>query len=468
MSTKRNLLEQAIADAKAVKEMAIANAKVALEEAFEPQLKNLFSLKLQEMSDDDSIYEEEVEKMEEIDLEELLNELNKEEEGEDEEEGENEESENEPIGDLTKEELEKMIEDVIAEEFPELLKTKGEEDEEDMDIEMDSEEEDIELAEILAEIEGMDDERGTIEELEPTLRSTFPNSKINLKYDEEGDGIIIDGIYVSEGAYQKWDTYIESTDEEKSFMNDKDLIMYLKSKMNSKEIEESWLGDTIKSIGDKLQGEMGRAEKAFMTKYQSDFDKLGDAEKAGGNELAMVQKDLKGKLDAFQSELKRIAPTDWKSAYKKLSDLITNVRAYDERNLMQKLATGSAGEAGIQKEELEAELAEAYATIKTLRGDLNEINLLNAKLLYTNKIFKSKNLNESQKVKVLGSFDKASNVKEVKLVFETLNEGLKVKKPLIKENIGRASKSTNSPTVRQPIVESNDAFARMQKLAGII
>jgi hypothetical protein len=238
--------------------------------------------------------------------------------------------------------------------------------------------------------------------------------------------------------------------------------------MNSKEIEESWLGDTIKSIGDKLQGEMGRAEKAFMTKYQSDFDKLGDAEKAGGNELAMVQKDLKGKLDAFQSELKRIAPTDWKSAYKKLSDLITNVRAYDERNLMQKLATGSAGEAGIQKEELEAELAEAYATIKTLRGDLNEINLLNAKLLYTNKIFKSKNLNESQKVKVLGSFDKASNVKEVKLVFETLNEGLKVKKPLIKENIGRASKSTNSPTVRQPIVESNDAFARMQKLAGII
>jgi hypothetical protein len=399
MSTKRNLLEQAIADAKAVKEMAIANAKVALEEAFEPQLKNLFSLKLQEMSDDDSMYEEEeTEKMDEIDLEELLNELNEEEEGEDKEEGENEESENEPIGDLTKEELEKMIEDVIAEEFPELLKTKGEEGEEEIDMEMDSEE-DMELAEILAEIEGMDDD---------------------MMYEEE------------------------------------------------EEIEESWLGDAINTVKDKLQGEMGRAEKAFMTKYRSDFDKLGDAEKAGGDELAMIQKDLKSKLDAFQSELKRIAPTDWRAAYKKLSDLITNIKAYDERNIMQKLAAGSSGEVGIQKEELEAELAEAYATIKTLRGDLNEINLLNAKLLYTNKIFKSKNLNESQKVKVLGSFDKASNVKEVKLVFETLNEGLKVKKPLIKENIGRASKSTNSPTVRQPIVESNDAFARMQKLAGII
>jgi hypothetical protein len=89
MATKRNLLEEAIADAKAVKEMAIANAKAALEEAFEPQLKNLFSLKLQEMESDEELDEmksdeelEEVmdkETMEEVDLEELLAELNEEE-----------------------------------------------------------------------------------------------------------------------------------------------------------------------------------------------------------------------------------------------------------------------------------------------------------------------------------------------------------------------------------------------------
>ena len=114
------------------------------------------------------------------------------------------------------------------------------------------------------------------------------------------------------------------------------------------------------------------------------------------------------------------------------------------------------------------ELEEAYKTIKTLKSELNEINLLNAKLLYTNKIFKSKNLNESQKVKVLSSFDKATTVGEVKLVFETLNEGIKVKPNLIKENLGRASKGTVTPNVKKPIVESNDAFLRMQKLAGII
>jgi hypothetical protein len=114
------------------------------------------------------------------------------------------------------------------------------------------------------------------------------------------------------------------------------------------------------------------------------------------------------------------------------------------------------------------ELKEAYSTIETLKSELNEINLLNAKLLYTNKIFKSKTLNESQKVKVLSSFDKAKNVGEVKMVFETLNEGIKVSKNTINENLGRASKGTIAPNVKKPIVESNEAFLRMQKLAGII
>ena len=114
------------------------------------------------------------------------------------------------------------------------------------------------------------------------------------------------------------------------------------------------------------------------------------------------------------------------------------------------------------------ELYESYDTIKILKKELNEINLLNAKLLYTNKIFRSKNLTESQKVKVLGSFDNATTVKETKLVFETLNEGIKVKKPSVEKTLGRASKSTNTPITKKPIVESNDAYLRMQKLAGII
>jgi hypothetical protein len=119
-------------------------------------------------------------------------------------------------------------------------------------------------------------------------------------------------------------------------------------------------------------------------------------------------------------------------------------------------------------DELKKELDEAMNAIKTLRSELNEINLLNAKLLYTNKIFKSKNLTESEKIKVLAAFDKTTSKNEAKLVYETLIENLSKSKNSIKENLGRASKPVGVAQIRKPIVESNDMVARFQKLAGII
>jgi len=116
----------------------------------------------------------------------------------------------------------------------------------------------------------------------------------------------------------------------------------------------------------------------------------------------------------------------------------------------------------------EEELDEAYNTIESLKSDLNEVNLLNAKLLYTNKIFKAKTLTESQKVKVLGAFDKAGTVKETKLVFETLNEGLKTKKTsMIKESLGSASRVSTNVNAKKPIIETDPMVERFKKLAGI-
>jgi hypothetical protein len=123
-----------------------------------------------------------------------------------------------------------------------------------------------------------------------------------------------------------------------------------------------------------------------------------------------------------------------------------------------------------EEETTEATNKEMEETINELRKELNEVNLLNAKLLYTNKIFKAKNLTESEKIKVLNTFDKAETVKEVKLVFETLTESFKVtttKKNSIKESLGSASKTISTATPKQPIIESNEAFARMQRLAGL-
>ena len=118
------------------------------------------------------------------------------------------------------------------------------------------------------------------------------------------------------------------------------------------------------------------------------------------------------------------------------------------------------------KEKMEEELKEALETIDTLRQDLQEVNLLNSKLLYVNKIFRGKNLTENQKAKVLGAFDKATTVAEVKLVFETLNEGLTTAKAAIKENLGRASKPMGV-AAKKPIMEVDGQVARWQKLAGI-
>jgi hypothetical protein len=120
-------------------------------------------------------------------------------------------------------------------------------------------------------------------------------------------------------------------------------------------------------------------------------------------------------------------------------------------------------------EEEKKEMKEAINVINTLRKELNEVNLLNAKLLYVNRIFKSKNLSESQKLNVIASFDKATTPKEAKMVYESLETTLNTvkKKSPIKESLGFASKAAGIAPKKQ-IVESNDVISRMQKLANII
>jgi len=117
-----------------------------------------------------------------------------------------------------------------------------------------------------------------------------------------------------------------------------------------------------------------------------------------------------------------------------------------------------------------SDLNEALETIETLRKELNEVNLLNSKLLYVNKIFKANNLSESQKVNIIAAFDKAETVKEVKLVFETVSENVVAKKETtIKEHRGMASKATGTTASKPEVIsEVSDAVRRMQKLAGII
>lgn len=90
---------------------------------------------------------------------------------------------------------------------------------------------------------------------------------------------------------------------------------------------------------------------------------------------------------------------------------------------------------------------------KTLKEENRKINLFNSKLLYSNKIFRSKNLLESQKVKVLKAFDKATTTKESKIIYESLNTGIVETKPTTRRNMNFASKTTQKPR-RKPLQES--------------
>jgi hypothetical protein len=496
MATNRDLLKEAIADAKAVKEMAIANAKAALEEAFTPQLKTMLSAKLQEMEleEEKEVEEAEIDEvgfedmntlntgvteekadednLEEIDLEELLAELEEDEEkmvneselteedqeeeyvGDDEryeyekgkEAGEKEEGEALDLEDMTDEDLKKFIEDVIADmvESGELEAGEGAEEEEgedmetvDVDVELDEE---VDLAELLREIEEMensldeneDDITDKIKDLSPEeekeiasdLKSALKEIKVELS-----EGKLHE--FLKEFALNE----NMSTEEAKALADSSELKQEIAKLKKNKKIAKiaSMLGLSITAVALVL---------AVMT--------FGGAAAAAGTVAAHVGVPIGAKAAAaLFGFFGGLGP--WILGMNKEHEIGKSIKK-KERELSK----------------VKEELYESYDTIKILKKELNEINLLNAKLLYTNKIFRSKNLTESQKVKVLGSFDNATTVKETKLVFETLNEGIKVRKPSVEKTLGRASKATNTPTTKKPIVESNEAYLRMQKLAGLI
>ena len=402
----RNFLKEAIADAKTVKESAIANAKIALEEAFQPQIKSMLAAKLEEM-DKEEMDEEMDDKVDEAKKDDA--EITEEKEymtKKERKEGDDRKSDNKAEAETEK--MRKLKED-----------------------------DDSDLNEILAELEN---------ELSEEMDSK--DDKKDIKEDEKTDA-------EEEG-------YLDGEKDEKEDMDDEDEDI---------DLEDMSEEDLKKFIEDVIEDMVGAGEleagESFEDDVDVDVDEEGEIEVEDDMETAVdVELDeAKEEIDEKQGYDARLDDAEGAKHGKKKQDM--KQRRADSENMEK--ADGKRKFAGDSK--MKEELNEAYATVKTLRSELNEINLLNAKLLYTNKIFKSKNLNESQKVKVLEAFDKAGTVKEAKLVFETVDTSFKAKgNKHINENLGRASKSITTPSApsKKPIVESDEMVMRFQKLAGII
>ena len=151
-----------------------------------------------------------------------------------------------------------------------------------------------------------------------------------------------------------------------------------------------------------------------------------------------------------------------------LEEIINALREDDQDATPEE---GPALEEGEGEDASAEELEEAYKVIRFMKSKLNEVNLLNAKLLFSNKLFRNHNLNEGQKMKVIENFDRAHSLREVKLVFATLSESFKIggrkRVKTIKESY--ASKATRSTRPSKRVLsEGNEVANRFKKLAGLI
>lgn len=234
----------------------------------------------------------------------------------------------------------------------------------------------------------------------------------------------------------------ESEDDEE--MDDEDMDI---SSMSPKEVE-----DYIRQIA------------------AEEFEKLEAGEHEEGGEEGEEE------MEAPEEETDDDEEIDLNELFNESEDDMDSIDESDDINIDELLAEfGLSEEEEVSEEkntEMEEELYEARSTIKELRSTLHEVNLLNSKLLYMNKVFKANNLTESQKIQIVKTFDKTESVKEVKLVYESLNSTLTKKetnRSSIKESLGFASKPSGliTQTNNSKVIDSDVQIDRWAKLAGL-
>jgi hypothetical protein len=428
----RDILKEAIADAKSIKEAAIANAKVALEEAFTPYLKEKLSAKLAEI---DAMDEEmdETKAMDEAEIDEYGDEHPV------------------PTKDALKEKsMDEEMDETMDEEMDEMKKSMDE----------------MDLDELLRELEDMDEEMD--ENMDETINDPRgPGAHGNIAPTAQND---TDLNEAKEGEEEESEEDVEIDIEN---MSEEDLKSFI----------ESVIADMVKA-GELEAGHEGMedeegAEEESEEEEEVSIDELmhdiNEAKKATFTVPANDADDLDDEAKYFKSLLKK-AKID-ATVKAGIGELEITVDSSDEAKAKQAVedAGYSLDEAKMKEEmnKMKKELEEAYEALAKVKSEINEVNLLNSKLLYLNKVFKAKNLTESQKVKVLAAFDKATSKKEAQLVYETVMESLNntntTKRPVTESVRGMASKviSGANNSTKQPIIEVNAAFERMQKLAGI-
>ena len=338
-----DLLKEAIADAKAVRETALQNAKMALEEAFTPHLKSMLSAKL----------------------------------------AEDEEEENP----FTDDEDEDVKDPETAED---IARQYDEDDEEEVDIDIDAgDEEEVEQ-------EPEEEDEG-------------------LGYDES-EIIEIDGVKYAPIVSE------EEHEGEEDLKQDEDLDLEAVIRELEQEIAEAD-GEAVSEDDETVSEE--ELDEYSGTKAEK---RAKDGNVVRQNEETVSEDESEEEEDSDEDKNEHV-------------------------------------------DQLQSELSEYKEAITYLRDKLHEVNILNAKLLYTNRLFREFGLSNDQKLKIVETFDRAQTTREIKLVYSTLAESFKdtgfvTKKSTVKES---ASRKTGTTAPQKKIITEEDQIAsRFQKLAGIL
>ena len=386
-----DILKEAIADAKALRATALENAKIALEEAFTPRLKNMLSQKIQseveheDEVEEDAYSEEEVEDGHEVS------------------------------------EVEHEMSDEDEEAVPAEL---SDEDDEVVPAEMSDEDEEVVPAEMSDE-----DEEG------------------------EDDVIEVNGIKYAP---------VVSEDEEEVPAELSDEDDEVPAELSDEDEDELDLESVIKELEEELDtSAVGDAENKEPSDDASDSSEIGQGpESEGSNEESGNEnsEDEKVKEPVMEAEESELSDEDEEI------DLDEVIKALSEEEGME----DEDEEESV--DEMKTTLKEYKDTIGFLREKLNEVNLLNAKLLFTNKLFRGFGLNNNQKLQVVEQFDRTKNLREIKLVYSTLAESFKGNgNKRVNESKGQASKPVASTEPKKEVLsEGAEMKNRFKKLANLV
>ena len=414
----KDILKEAIADAKAVREVALANAKATLEEAFTPKLQSMLSAKLSEELDENT--------------EEL---------------------------DENTEELDEMMYDEDKEDMDEAM---YDEDKEDIDeVNLDEE---IDLEEILNELE--------LEEAKEADEKPVDEAK-KADEDKVDEAKKADEDKVEEAKKDDENTVDEAKDDKEEKL-DENRPVYKAEEANyagysadrvheGEEFDLDALLEEINNLDEKKEeDEVNEAEEPVEEAKEETNEAVGAGLAGIAGLIAAAGGMAKLKMMFQDPEVQAKYPT-----------------ANNVLNALEDAGTAAGDAMRRENEEMFEELEETKKALETVKGELNEVNLLNSKLLYVNRIFKANTLDEAQKLRVVETLDKAGTTKEAKLIYETIKDtfnvakskkaSIKSKTKSLKEGLGMASKAAGTSTApkKEIISESNDMITRFQKLANI-